>query len=392
MLLLGLSVFDFWYFYYNTSWRRRTCQELGYPNFVPDLGSSQLLSLYLSFIPPYPPILSKVIIHRLLLLIVSKISSMFSSLFLFFFVLMWRYNFKIHVFYFIDSFFSLIHSAVDGLIFSFHLLYSSPLGCPLGSLIWFYHCAKLIIVFQYYFPTFTELSSVSSASSLYFLKTPIMISLLGINCRSACFCVQLLEILWWCHVFLIFHVPLNCCLLIWSSSRCLSLQWLFSGKKYLPLGLLGILRFSQTSMDTPLLRFLLPITAEFLHLYALPGLCNLLKQMLTVFLLTASRGIPDHLTCLFRNLYAAQEATVRTGHGTTVWFQTGTGVCQGYILSLCLFNLHTENIIKNKQTNKQTNKTLGWKKHKLESRLLGEISITSGMQMTPPLWQKVKKN
>ena len=55
--------------------------------------------------------------------------------------------------------------------------------------------------------------------------------------------------------------------------------------------------------------------------------------------------IPDHLTCLLRNLYTGQEATVRTGHGTTDWFQIGEGVCQGYILSPCLFNLHAEYIM-----------------------------------------------
>ena len=58
-------------------------------------------------------------------------------------------------------------------------------------------------------------------------------------------------------------------------------------------------------------------------------------------------GIPDHLTCLLRNLYAGQEATVRTGHGTTDWFQIRKGVCQGCILSPCLFNLYAEYIIKN---------------------------------------------
>ena len=58
-------------------------------------------------------------------------------------------------------------------------------------------------------------------------------------------------------------------------------------------------------------------------------------------------GIPDHLTCLLRNLYAGQEATVRTGHGTTDWFQIGKGVCQGYILSPCLFNLYAEYIMRN---------------------------------------------
>ena len=86
-------------------------------------------------------------------------------------------------------------------------------------------------------------------------------------------------------------------------------------------------------------------------------------------------GIPDHLTCLLSNLYAGQEATFRTGHGTTDWFQIGKGVPQCYILSPCLFNLYAEYIMRN----------VGWKKHKLESKLPGEISITSDMQMTPPL-------
>ena len=93
-------------------------------------------------------------------------------------------------------------------------------------------------------------------------------------------------------------------------------------------------------------------------------------------------GIPDHLTCLLRNLYAGQEATVWTGRGTTDWFQTGKGVRQGFILSPCLFNFYAEYIMR----------MLGWKKHKLKSRLLGEISITSDMQVTSPLWQKVKRN
>ena len=87
-------------------------------------------------------------------------------------------------------------------------------------------------------------------------------------------------------------------------------------------------------------------------------------------------GITDHLTCLLRNLYAGQEATVRTGHGTTDWFQIGKGVRQGCILSPCLFNLYVEYITWN----------AGWMKHKLESRLPGEISIISDMQMTPSLW------
>ena len=58
-------------------------------------------------------------------------------------------------------------------------------------------------------------------------------------------------------------------------------------------------------------------------------------------------GIPDHLTCLLRNLYVVQEATVRTGHGTIDWFQIGKGVCQGCILLRCLFNLYTKYIMRN---------------------------------------------
>ena len=76
-------------------------------------------------------------------------------------------------------------------------------------------------------------------------------------------------------------------------------------------------------------------------------------------------GIPDHLTCLLKNLYAGQEATVRTSHGTTDWLQIRKAVRQGCILSPCLFNLYAEYIMRNIQ--------LGWMKHKLESRLLGEI-------------------
>ena len=97
-------------------------------------------------------------------------------------------------------------------------------------------------------------------------------------------------------------------------------------------------------------------------------------------------GIPDHLTCLLRNLYSGQEATVGTGHGTTDWFQIEKGVRQGCILSPCLFNLYAEYIMRNAGLGE----VLDWKKHKLESRLPGEISITSDMQMIPPLWQKAK--
>ena len=93
-------------------------------------------------------------------------------------------------------------------------------------------------------------------------------------------------------------------------------------------------------------------------------------------------GIPDPLICLLRNLYAGQEATVRTGHGTTDWFQIGKGVRQGCLLSLCLFNFYAEYIMRN----------AGLGEARAGIKIAGEISITSDMQVTPPLWQKVKKN
>ena len=92
-------------------------------------------------------------------------------------------------------------------------------------------------------------------------------------------------------------------------------------------------------------------------------------------------GIADHLTFLLRNLYAGQGATVTNRHGTTDWFQIGKDVKAIYCHSAHLTYMQS---------------TLCempcWMKHKLESRLPGEISITSDIQMTPPLWQKVKKN
>ena len=121
------------------------------------------------------------------------------------------------------------------------------------------------------------------------------------------------------------------------------------------------------------------------------------KQWLTIFL--GSKIIADSdysheikrnfipwkksydLTCLLRNLYAGQEATVRTGHGMTDWFQIGKGVHQGCILSLCLFNLYAEYIMRN----------AGLEEAQAGVKI-GEIPITSDMQMTPPYGRKVKKN
>ena len=93
-------------------------------------------------------------------------------------------------------------------------------------------------------------------------------------------------------------------------------------------------------------------------------------------------GIPDHLTYLLRNLYAGQEATVRTRHGTTDWFQIGKGVCHGCILSPCLFNLYAEYIMRN----------AGLDEAQAGIKSVWRNIITLDTQMTPPLWQKAKKN
>ena len=86
-------------------------------------------------------------------------------------------------------------------------------------------------------------------------------------------------------------------------------------------------------------------------------------------------GIPGHLSCPLRSLYACQEAAVLTAHGTIDWLQIGKGVHQSCILLSCLFNLYAEYIMR----------SAGLDEAQLESRLVGEISITSDMQMTPSL-------
>ena len=98
-------------------------------------------------------------------------------------------------------------------------------------------------------------------------------------------------------------------------------------------------------------------------------------------------GIPYHLTCLLRNLYVGQEATVRTGHGTTDWFIIGKGVSQDYMLSPCLFNLYAEYIMQNVRLNdsqagiKISSRNINNLRY--ESRLPGEILAASDMQMMP---------
>ena len=91
-------------------------------------------------------------------------------------------------------------------------------------------------------------------------------------------------------------------------------------------------------------------------------------------------GIPDHLTCLLRNLYTGQEATVRTGHGTTDWFQKG--VHQGCILSPCQFNFYAECIMRN----------AGMEEAQAGIKIARRNTSTSDMQMTTALWQTVKRN
>ena len=93
-------------------------------------------------------------------------------------------------------------------------------------------------------------------------------------------------------------------------------------------------------------------------------------------------GIPDHLTCLLRNLYACQEATVRTLHGPTCWFQIGKRVRQGCILSPCLFNFYAEYIMRN----------TGLEETQGEIKIAGRNIYNLRYTATPPLWQKVKRN
>ena len=100
-------------------------------------------------------------------------------------------------------------------------------------------------------------------------------------------------------------------------------------------------------------------------------MCKILKEM----------RITDHLTCLLRNLYLGQEATVRTRHGTMDWFKLG----KEYVKTVCCHPAYLT------YRQRISHEMRGWMNHKLESRLPGEISTTSDIQMTPPLWQKAKK-
>ena len=97
-------------------------------------------------------------------------------------------------------------------------------------------------------------------------------------------------------------------------------------------------------------------------------------------------GMPDHLTCLLRNLYAGQEATVRSGHETTDWFQIGKGVHQGCILSTCLFNLYAEYILRNVGLDEAQAGI------KIAGRNIKNLRYADDAYALSPLWQKVKRN
>ena len=141
----------------------------------------------------------------------------------------------------------------------------------------------------------------------------------------------------------------------------------------------------------PIRHFFLPLFSPWLFpwgqrlrlaIYPFIVVCEFLTISSKLWRIFQEMGISDHLTCLLRNLYAAQEAKIRIGLGTTDWFQIGKGVRQGCILSPCLFNLYVEYIMRNAELEEA----------QLDSRLPGEISITSDMQITPLLWQKVKNS
>ena len=112
-----------------------------------------------------------------------------------------------------------------------------------------------------------------------------------------------------------------------------------------------------------------------------------MPKLLTVWItinrkILKEMGIPDHLICLLRNPYADQEATIKIKHETMDWFQVRKECIKAVYC-------HPVYLTYMQSTSREMP---GWIKHNLESRLQGEISITSDMQMTPPLWQKVKKN
>ena len=151
-----------------------------------------------------------------------------------------------------------------------------------------------------------------------------------------------------------------------ASTRCLNLM---SGDCIKPL--INWMLFLENAKYRDQVAVMLAETGLYKKLKCSNKLWKILKEM----------GIPDYLTCLLGNLYASQEATVRTGHGTD-WFQIGKGVHQSYILSPCLFRFYAEYVMRNSGLEEAQSGI------KIARRNINNLRY----QMTTPLWQKVKKN
>ena len=152
-----------------------------------------------------------------------------------------------------------------------------------------------------------------------------------------------------------------------ASTRCLSLM---SGDCMKPL--INWMLFLENSKYRDQVAVMMAERGLYTKLKCNNKLWEILKEM----------GIPDHLTCLLRNLCAGQGTTVRTGHGTIAWFQIGKGVHQGCILSPCLFKLYAEYIMRN----------AGLEEAQAGIKIARRNINNLRYPMTPPLWQKVKKN
>ena len=182
---------------------------------------------------------------------------------------------------------------------------------------------------------------------------------------------QMLQI--WSLVALPFQNPAWTSISSWFT-HCWSLAW-----RIFSITLLALNKTLESPLDSKEIQSV--ILKEISPEYSLGGLMLKLKFQYFSHLIWRTDS-SEKTPCLLRNLYAGQEATVRTGHGTTDWFQIGKGVHQGCILSPCLFNLYAQFIMRN----------AGLDEAQAGIKIVGEISITSYMQMTPHLWQKVKKN
>ena len=213
--------------------------------------------------------------------------------------------------------------------------------------------------------------------------------------NSSLSCFFLWTLLTWTHRLRDKTSPFKVCFPNWSPSR------VFTRLYHHPIRYMVLLLLSELQTQ---LFFMLPWNSPTMS-YMLLGIHRIIKKVRDfqkniyfcfvdytkafdcvdhnkLWKIVKEMGTLDHFTCLLRNLCTGQTATVRTGYGTMDCFKIGKGVCQGYILPSCLFNL----------MQRTSCEMPGWMKHKLKSRLLGEIPISWDMQMTPPLWQKAKRN